>query len=398
MLFEYSSSSESADENPYGEVDRMVDEFVTHHLPNTFFPRGPRLRNVNDTIPIRADRNREEGHNRLFNDYFAENPVYSDKQYRRRFRMRRPLFCCIMNKMVENDVFLQQRRNAAGKLGLSGLQKCTAAIRMLAYGLAPDAIDEYLRMGMIGSIDCMHWEWKNCPTAWRGQYQGRSGKASLILEAVADQDLWIWHSFFCIPGSSNDLNVLHRSPVFDDVLTGKAPPITFQVNGHEYNMGYYLTDGIYPNWATFIQGFSRPQLETERLFANRQAHVRKDVERAFGVLQARFAIVRQPSLAYDEDILGDIMKACIILHNMIVEDERDMYVRADVLRRYYEEDLSSLTATVNNGEPFEFQTGQPYSINALLGRITALRSSQIHHSLKEDLIEHNWQKYGGNNH
>ncbi|XP_021851631.2 uncharacterized protein [Spinacia oleracea] len=308
MLFEYSSSLESADENPYGEVDRMVDEFVTHHLPNTFFPRGPRLRNENDTIPSPADRNREEGHNRLFNDYFAENPVYSDKQFRRRFRMRRPLFCRIMNKVVENDVFLQQRRNVVEKLGLSGLQKCTAAIRMLAYGLAPDAIDEYLRTGettskksllhftqgvikhfeedylrsptdedlrrilyqnemrgfpgMIGSIDCMHWEWKNCPTAWRCQYQGRSEKASLILEAVADQDLWIWHSFFL-------------------------------VNGHEYNMGYYLTDGIYPNWAMFIQGFSRPQLETERLFANRQAHVRKDVERAFGVLQARFAIVRQ---------------------------------------------------------------------------------------------------------
>ncbi|XP_056685390.1 uncharacterized protein [Spinacia oleracea] len=147
MLFEYSSSSEPADENPYGEVDRMVDDFVTHPLPNTFFPRGPRLRNVNDTIPIPADGNREEGHNRLFNDYFAENPVYSDKQFRRRFRMRRPLFCRIMNKVVENDVILQQRRNAAGKLGLSGLQKCTATIRMLAYGLSPDAIDEYLRMG-----------------------------------------------------------------------------------------------------------------------------------------------------------------------------------------------------------------------------------------------------------
>ncbi|XP_021845408.2 uncharacterized protein [Spinacia oleracea] len=229
--------------------------------------------------------------------------------------------------------------------------------------------------GMIGSIDCMHWEWKNCPNAWKGQYQGRSGNASLILEAVADQDLWIWHSVFGIPGSCNDLNVLYRSPVFDDVLQ----------------------DGIYPNWATFIQGFTRPQLQKHKLFADRQAHVRKDVERAFGVLQARFAIIRQPSFAYDEDILSDIMKACLIMHNMLVEDERDMYIRADVLRRYYEQDLSSSSATVNNGEPFEFQAGRPVNINDYLGRRVAMRNRQTHQSLKDDLIEHNWQKYGPNN-
>ncbi|XP_021749526.1 uncharacterized protein LOC110715270 [Chenopodium quinoa] len=68
------------------------------------------------------------------------------------------------------------------------------------------------------------------------------------------------------------------------------------------------------------------------------AAARKDVERAFGVLQARFAIIRKPSLAYDEDIPRDIMKACIIMHNMIVEDERHNYTRAEVLRSFYEED------------------------------------------------------------
>ena len=45
--------------------------------------------------------------------------------------------------------------------------------------------------GMIGSIDCMHWEWKNCPTAWKWQYSCGSGKPTIVLEAVASYDLWI---------------------------------------------------------------------------------------------------------------------------------------------------------------------------------------------------------------
>uniref|UniRef100_A0A0D3C4T8 Uncharacterized protein n=1 Tax=Brassica oleracea var. oleracea TaxID=109376 RepID=A0A0D3C4T8_BRAOL len=40
----------------------------------------------------------------------------------------------------------------------------------------------------------------------------------------------------------NDINVLDRSPVFDDIINGQAPNVTFSVNGHQYNMAYYLTD------------------------------------------------------------------------------------------------------------------------------------------------------------
>uniref|UniRef100_A0A0D3D7H8 DDE Tnp4 domain-containing protein n=1 Tax=Brassica oleracea var. oleracea TaxID=109376 RepID=A0A0D3D7H8_BRAOL len=192
------------------------------------------------------------------------------------------------------------------------------------------AVGEYRGFpGMIGRIDCMHWEWKNCPTAWKGQYARSSGKPTIFLEAVASYDLWIWHAFFGPPGTLNDINVLDRSPIFDDIINGQAPQVNFSVNGREYHLAYYLTDGIYPNWVTFIQSIKYPQGPKSVLFAQRQEAVRKDVERAFGVLQARFAIIKNPALCWDKVKIEKIMGACIILHKMIVEDERDASTQFD---------------------------------------------------------------------
>lgn len=49
------------------------------------------------------------------------------------------------------------------------------------------------------------------------------------------------------------------------------------------------------------------------------------MERTFGVLQSRFAILKSLARFWYTSCLADIMYACIILHNMIVEDERDTY-------------------------------------------------------------------------
>ena len=143
------------------------------------------------------------------------------------------------------------------------------------------------------------------------------------MEAVASYDLWIWHAFFGLPGSNNDLNVLERSHVFNELAEGRAPAIDYLINGHDYTMRYYLVDGLYPKWATFVKTISAPQTQKHKLFAAAQEACMKDVEPAFGVLQARFAIVRGPARFFHLETLQKIMKACIILHNMIIEDERE---------------------------------------------------------------------------
>ncbi|XP_062197338.1 uncharacterized protein LOC133900240 [Phragmites australis] len=177
-------------------------------------------------------------------------------------------------------------------------------------------------LGMLGSIDCMHWRWKKCPTAWSGSFTSHVNAPTIILEAVASQDLWIWHAFFGIPGSLNNINVLHRSHLLDNLAASEAPKVQYSINGHHYTMGYYLADGIYPKWATFVKPIQSPIGRKWQHFVVQQAVARKDVKRVFGVLQARFPIVRGAARFWDQETRNDIMTACIVMHNMIIEDER----------------------------------------------------------------------------
>jgi hypothetical protein len=54
-----------------------------------------------------------------------------------------------LNAVQEHDAYFVQRRDAAGKLDLSTLQKFLATFRQLAYGYSSDAVDEYVKIGEI---------------------------------------------------------------------------------------------------------------------------------------------------------------------------------------------------------------------------------------------------------
>ncbi|XP_057780155.1 uncharacterized protein LOC130998766 [Salvia miltiorrhiza] len=112
-----------------------------------------------------------------------------------------------------------------------------------------------------------------------------------------------------------------HSTLFNDVLSGTEAAVHFVANNAHYTRGYYLTDGIYPDWPVFVKSFQFPNDEKKRRFKLMQEAARKDVERAFGVLQARWGIIKGSSRLWKQEHMSAIMFTCIILHNMIIGDE-----------------------------------------------------------------------------
>ncbi|GJS41339.1 ALP1-like protein [Tanacetum coccineum] len=260
--------------------------------------------------------------------------------------MALPLFNEIVTAVIDHGSFFCNNIDCTRKVGISGLLNertsrttldhfCQAVMQIYGpeYLRKPTVTDVeklYLHHEekhgfpvMLGSIDCTDWEWFGCPYAFKAQYVRRDHgpNSFILLEAVASQDLWIWHAFFGVDGSNNDndINVLYQSPLFNDLKTGRAPEIPFEENSVTYRSGYYLVDGIYLELAPLVKTITEPADDDHKriLYKQKQESARKDVERAFGVLKKKWAILVNPTRALKKERIINMMYACIILHNMI---------------------------------------------------------------------------------
>ncbi|GJY55543.1 ALP1-like protein isoform X1 [Tanacetum coccineum] len=272
-------------------------------------------------------RERLDAEARLMADYFGPHPKYPENHFRKLYRMSRTLF-------FKNSL----------------------------------------------SIDCMHWEWKNYPKEWDGQFaRGDKKYPTIMLEVVASYDLWVWHAFFGVAGANNNLTVLNYSPLFDDLLDDIAPVAPFECNGVTFEKGYYLADGIYPQWSSFVKSFTVANSEKNVLFKQKQKSARKDVERAFGVLHGRWHIICQPARAWTVNKLRRIMYTCIILHNMILKDQKFALSEFDQ-QNYICPQANILRTWV---ERCELQRRKSKE----------LRDKQTHAKLQRNVIEHIWQQH-----
>ncbi|XP_042042643.1 uncharacterized protein LOC121787860 [Salvia splendens] len=166
--------------------------------------------------------------------------------------------------------------------------------------------------GMSGSIDCMQWEWKNCPAVWRGLFtSGYKGThTTMIFEAIVDHRLWIWHAHFGVEGSNNDINVLNTSSLFVEQCNDNGPVIQFTANGRQHYMGYYLADDIYPRMTSFLEDDLLPNGCEERAFcsaAREFPYPPSSVRR-----QTRSSTVDTPQLSFKPALRVTIRKDTVV--------------------------------------------------------------------------------------
>ena len=97
--------------------------------------------------------------------------------------------------------------------------------------------------------------------------------------------------------------------------------LTVHFFGSQYKRGYYLADGIYPKYSTLVKAYPYPTDPSEKKFKKLQESARKDIERAFGRLKAKWFILQRPLRAMTVAKIRQIVYTCIILGNMILKDE-----------------------------------------------------------------------------
>ncbi|XP_062100905.1 uncharacterized protein LOC133806834 [Humulus lupulus] len=352
-----SSSSSSDDDDYYDDLEKQVVCQITANNNFCIAQYQNNEESHRGSIPghIVVNRDRENADRNLFNDYFAENPRFSASMFRRRFRMGRALFLHIYDVVQRHDNYFVQRRDGLGKLGLSGLQKVTAVFRMLAYGVPADATDEYIKIGESTALESLK----------------RFCRA--VVEVFGAR-------YLRSPNADDVARLLHIGESRGFPAAGVSPPANYVIKGKEYNMGYYLAGGIYPKWSTIVQTIREPRDPKKQFFARKQEACRKDVERAFGVLQSRFAIVAGPAHLWNKRILHDIMTSCIIMHNMIIEDERDF--NAPIEERF---EVPSPEVEMVGNDDARFQE--------FLARHRKIKDKDAHIALRNALIEHLWDKY-----
>ena len=315
----------------------------------------------------------------ILRDYLvADNltPLFDGKEFNISFRISKSRFERLMTDVgaTGDPFYIHHPVDAFGRVGASMEARLLLPLKSLAYGVPSHTFRDYFQMsrtlartaylnfnriiisiykaeylrlptsadveavfklhkhkhnvkGMMGSLDCMHTWWKNCPVAWQGSFKGAKKQPTIVLEAACDHHLWFWHASYGYAGTCNDINIMNLSWLQQSFLNGtfaaveeQSSVVPYKIGDEEFMQLYFLVDGIYPRYSRFVKAIKEPIIPSDRKFTLFQEAARKDIERAFGVYQCMWQCAARPIYQMNGELISEMINCTLILHNMCVSD------------------------------------------------------------------------------
>ena len=170
-----------------------------------------------------------------------------------------------------------------------------------------------------------------CPKSLSNICNGKEAFPTIAYQAVVDHSRQILHITQGMYGSTNDITITKYDEFRRDVKRGKVfKDVEFSITdenegAHKCKRVYFICDGGYPKDSYLINPFGARSDMAEVYWSEWLESVRKDVECTFGVLKARFRILRNGMRFHKKIIVDAVMITCCILHNMLLHcDGLDM--------------------------------------------------------------------------
>ncbi|XP_021992189.1 uncharacterized protein LOC110889006 [Helianthus annuus] len=202
----------------------------------------------------------------------------------------------------------------------------------------------------IGAIDGTHVRVK-VPNKDAPRYRGRKGYPTTNVLDACTFDLKFTYVLTGWEGTASDSRIIKNALTRDDKLvipTGR----------------YCLVDAGLPHTSTLMAPYrgvryhlkeysTRAPENAKELFNLRHASLRNAIERAFGVLKKRFPIIRSTAEPfYSCETQSGIFLACCILHNFLLEEDRDKDLEDEVIQEVLDgpqEEESQITRDIREG-------------------------------------------------
>ena len=181
--------------------------------------------------------------------------------------------------------------------------------------------------GAVGSIDCTHIYWGKCPVRLTNLCKGKEKVPSLSFEVVVDHTGCIHSCTEGFVGTCSDKMIVVNDAYAKQVSRGLYKDVEYSLYNKDgsfttYRGCYFISDCGY----TRLWMFQMPLLNVHDprsvYWSEFLESVRKDVERTFGILKARFVYLAHKVPHHDAETITAAMRTCCILHNWLLCNDR----------------------------------------------------------------------------